>query len=194
MCLFWIYECFAFFFLLRDVFESLKCCLDLCWVACLIAFISLCFSSLWKIAFYQARQLLDRSSTNCYLSSPLDFFSQQILSLFRSIELSGICLNSFSTDSRSIKKISVWLIAFRHFPIHRGDFAVDRFSTAPQHIHICQDLVLDRSSIHRAAICLNRFNAKSDFIPFILSWEKKVFSPSKHSFLTQKFLPMWFLA
>ena len=50
-------------FLLRDVFESLTCWLGLCLrVACLIALISMYFSSLWKTAFYQARQLLDRFS------------------------------------------------------------------------------------------------------------------------------------
>ena len=115
VCVFWIYEYFAFF-LLRDVVENLKYWLDLWLSSLLIAFISLCFSSFWKTVFYKVRQLLDRSSTTFYLSSPLDFLSRQKLSHTLSIEVSGLCLDSFSihretfclanrssTDSRSIK-------------------------------------------------------------------------------------------
>ena len=54
---------FFFFFwllLLRDVFESLTCWLDVCLNSLLVAFISMCFSTLWKTHFLQARQLLDR--------------------------------------------------------------------------------------------------------------------------------------
>ena len=131
--------------LLRDVFESLNCCLDLCWVACLFEFISMYFSSLWKTVFYQARQLLDISSTASYLLSLLDFFSQQNLLQFWSIELSGICLDSFLIESRFIEKVSVWPIVLDSFSIHWGDFAVDRFSTAHRQIHIYRDLVLDKS-------------------------------------------------
>ena len=98
-------------------FESLVCGLVLFFCSLLVAFISLCFSSLWKTPFYQARQLLDRSSTDSYLSSPLDFFSRQILSHIRSIELSRLCLNSFSIDSRSIKKVSVCLIVVRSIEV-----------------------------------------------------------------------------
>ena len=89
--------------LLRDVFESLTCWLDVCLNSLLVAFISMCFSTLWKTHFVQARQLLDRSSTDSYLSSPLDFLSRQKLVQFRSIELFGIHLDSFSTASQSIE-------------------------------------------------------------------------------------------
>ena len=104
-------------FLLRDVFERLKCCLDL-WLSSLLNCIhfSVFFLSL-KNCFYQAQQLLDRYSTDSYLSSLLNFFSRQILSLFQSIELSGICLNSFSTDSQSIEKVYVWLIAVQSIEV-----------------------------------------------------------------------------
>ena len=100
------------FFVERCIWR-LICCLDLCWVACLVAFISLCFSFLWKTAFYQARQLFDRSLTDSYLSRPLDFFSRLILSQLRSIELFRICLDNFLIDSQSIEKVSIWSIAFR---------------------------------------------------------------------------------
>ena len=62
--------------------------------------------------------------------------------------------------------------------IHRGVFVVDKFSTAPRPIHICQDLVLSRSrqiSIHRDAFCINTFSAKLDFISFIISQQKRFF-------------------
>ena len=86
-------------FLLRDVFERLKCCLDL-WLSSLLDYIhfNVFFLSL-KNYFFQARQLLNRSSTDSYLLSLLNFFSRKILSLFQSIKLSGICINSFSTNS-----------------------------------------------------------------------------------------------
>ena len=87
------------FFLLRDVFESLKYWLDLWLSSLFVAFISICFSSLWKTAFYQARQLLDRSSTAFYLSSLLNFFYQQKITQIRSIEISGVLLNRISTAS-----------------------------------------------------------------------------------------------
>ena len=75
------------------------CVLDLWLSSLFVAFISICFSSLWKTTFYQARQLLDRSSTAFYLSSLLNFFSQQKLTQFRSIEISGVLLNRISTAS-----------------------------------------------------------------------------------------------
>ena len=59
VCVFWIYECFAFF-LLRDIFESLKCCLDL-WLISLLdcIYLYVFFISL-KNYFRQAQQFLDR--------------------------------------------------------------------------------------------------------------------------------------
>ena len=44
----------------RDVFESLTCWLDLCLSSLLVAFISMCFSTLWKTHLLQAWQLFDR--------------------------------------------------------------------------------------------------------------------------------------
>ena len=111
------HECFAFFLLLRDVFESLICWLDLCLSSLLVAFISMCFSSLWKTQFLQARQLLERSLIDLHLSSSSFFFSRQKLEQFQSIELSRICLDSFS--------------------IHRETFYLaNRFSTASQCIEV----------------------------------------------------------
>ena len=104
-------------FLLRDVFESLTCWLDLCLSSLLVAFISKCFSSLWKTHFLQAWQLFDKSSIDSYLLSPLGFLSRQKLAHTRSIKLSGICLDSFS--------------------IHRETFCLaDRFSTESRSIKV----------------------------------------------------------
>ena len=64
---------------------------------------------------------LDRSwtdsrhlSIDCYLSRPSFFLSWQKLTQSWSIKLSGLCLDSFSIASRSIEKLSVWLIHPRH--------------------------------------------------------------------------------
>ena len=111
-------------FLLRDVFESLICCLDLCLSSLLVAFISMCFSFLWKQFFFK----LDSSPTYLFLSSPYSFLSRQILLQSSSIETFSVLLNRSSTTSL----------------IHRGNFAIDRSSTTPQQIHFCWDLVLDR--------------------------------------------------
>ena len=117
-------------FLLRDVFESLKCWLDLWLSSLLVAFISMCFSSFWKTVFYQARQLLDRSSIASCLSSLLDFFSRQILSHIRSIELFGICLDSFS--------------------IHRESFyPADKFSTEVRSIELILSSTNSRKLLDR---------------------------------------------
>ena len=111
-------------------FEQLVCCIHL-----FVFFLSL------KNSFLQARQLFDRSTTASYLLSPLDFFSRQILSHIRSIELSGVCLDSFSihretlrladrfsTKSRSIEELLPSTDSRQH---------LDRF--------ISRHLVLDRS-------------------------------------------------
>ena len=52
-------------------FESLMCWLDLCLSSLLVAFISMCFSHLWKTPSLQAWQLLDKSSTDSLLSKIL---------------------------------------------------------------------------------------------------------------------------
>ena len=122
-------------------FESLICWLDLCLSSLLVAFISICFSSLWKTSFLQARQLLDRSLTDSLLSSPSFSFSWRILDPSRFLGFSSI-------DSRQLLRSiepNFWALCLAdRFSIQRGDFSIDRSSTAPQQIHFCRDLVLDR--------------------------------------------------
>ena len=113
------------------------------------------FSSLCKTAFYLARQLLDRFSTNSYLSKPLDFFSRQILLHLRSIELSGICLDSFSTDSWSIEKVSVWLIVVRFVEVFLSS------TNSQQHLNI---------------FYLSRFSTRNQFSLFHISLDRKAIS------------------
>ena len=67
--------------LIGSMFEQLACCIHI-----------FVFFLLKKLLFFK----LNRSSTDSFLSSPLDFLSRQKLAQFRSIELSGICLDSFS--------------------------------------------------------------------------------------------------
>ena len=138
------HECFAFS-CWEVFFVSLTCWLDLCLSSLLVAFIIMCFSSPWKTPFLQAQQLLNRSSTNSYLSIPLDFLSRQKLVHTRSIEISRICLDSSSTASRSIEKVSIWPIDSQQNLDPSRNFSVDRFLTTPRQIHIYQDLVLNRS-------------------------------------------------
>ena len=61
---FWIYECFAS--MLRYVFESLICCLDLWLCSLFVAFIFMCFSSIEKLLFFK----LDSFSTNSLSIEP----------------------------------------------------------------------------------------------------------------------------
>ena len=112
------HECFAFF-LLRDVFESLTCWLNLCLSSLLVAFISMCFSSLKKLFFIK----LDSFSTDVYPSRPLDFFSQQILSHLWSIE-----------------KLYVWPIDSRQF-LDPSRF-LGFFSTHPRQILLSIKILL----------------------------------------------------
>ena len=116
------HECFAFF-LLRDVFESLTCWLNLCLSILLVAFISMCFSSLKKLFFIK----LDSFSTDVYPSRPLDFFSQQILSHLWSIE--KLCLaDRFSTVSRSIEVSGLLLdTSSTDTSIYQDPFAIDTY-------------------------------------------------------------------
>ena len=172
-------------FLLRDVFESLKCCLDLQ------------LSSLLDCIHFYVFSL-----KNCFLSSSTA--SRQILNKQLSIEPLGLI---FSTNliASSIHQ-AIWNLSrqlFDRFSIHRESFYLaDSCSIAVQSIEvfllstdsICRDLVLDRSSIHRAVISLNSFNAKSVFTFSYLSRQKSYLSPSKHSFLSQNSLPTRFSA
>ena len=113
--------CMLCIFLVESCFESLTSWLDL-WLCCLLVhFIFMCISSLWKISFLQAWQLLDRSLTNSFLSSPSFFSSQQKLTQFWSIEIYRVLnkslttslihqetfylANKFSTDSRSVETL-----------------------------------------------------------------------------------------
>ena len=146
VCVCWIMNAFFLLLwlllLLRDVFESLICWLDLCLSSLLIAFISMCFSSLWKTHFLQARQLLDKSSTDSYLSSPLDFLSRQKLVQFRSIELFGIHLDSFSTASRQLLDPSRYFCHRQILNNNSMDSFLSRFSAwqisiAPRSIELC---------------------------------------------------------
>ena len=107
------HECFACI-LLRDVFESLTCCLDL-WLSSLLDCIHLCvfplFEKLLLSSLTASQQILDRF----LFVEPIFLLSQQKLTHFRSIEISGVLPDSFlihretfcladrsSTDSRSI--------------------------------------------------------------------------------------------
>ena len=115
----------ALLFLLRDVFESLKCWLDLWLSSLFVAFISMCFSSLWKTTFYQARQILDSflsiepfkllfSTEVNAISIHQDFWSSsQQISIASSIHQETFCLaDRSSTDSQSIEvgicSIAAW--------------------------------------------------------------------------------------
>ena len=130
--------------LVWDVFESLTCWLDLCLSSLFVCIhIFVFFHSLKNSFFYQVRQLLDRSSIDFYLSSPLDFFSQQILSHIRSIKLSGLSLDSYSIASRSIEKLSVW-------PIDSGQ------NLDPSR-NFCRQQILDSTSTDSY---LSRFSAR----------------------------------
>ena len=111
-----------------------------------------------KTPFLQARQLLDRSSTNSFLLSLSFFFLNRSLMDSRSIEefSCALCLlDSISTASRSIE-IS-W-------------FLLDRVSTASRSIEV-SGFLLDTfsiaSSIHRDNLCafclLDRFSTHTFF-------------------------------
>ena len=66
-------KCFTFF-LLRDVFESLKCCLDL-WLSSLLDCIHFCVFLLFEKLFLPSSTTSRQLSTNSYLSRTLDCFS-----------------------------------------------------------------------------------------------------------------------
>ena len=86
-------------FLLWDVFESLTCWLDLCLSSLLVAFISMCFSFLWKHLFFK----LDSFSTDLHISSP---FSSWLDRSYRILNPSSL-LDYVSIAFRSIEKLSV---------------------------------------------------------------------------------------
>ena len=135
MCVFWIYGCFAY--ILRLVFESLICCLDLWLSSLLVAFIFMCFSSLEIFLFFK----LDSSSIDSFLSSFSFSFLDRSLTYSQSIvEFScALCLlDSIPTTSRSIKF---------------SEFVLDRILTTSQSIKISGFLLNTFSiafSIYRA--------------------------------------------
>ena len=127
--LFRIFECFAFscwemLWELNMLIGSMLSCL-------LVAFIFICFSLLWKTFFLQARQLLDRSSTNSFLSS---FSSSYLDWSYR------------NTDPSSFLKILLNKILI-DTSIHRDTFCLaDRFSTTSRSIEVfCHQQIFDNT-------------------------------------------------
>ena len=118
------------FFLLRDVFVSLKCWLDL-WLSNLVDCIHIYVFLLFKKLFLSSSIALQQISTDNYLSSPLDFFSRQILMHLRSIEVSRFLLDRCSTAS-SIHQ-ETFCLADR-FSIHRGWLLLDSSLTASRSV------------------------------------------------------------
>ena len=140
-------------FLSRDDFESLKCWLDL-WLSSLLVCIHFCVF----LPFLK----------NCFLSSSTAFRR-----IFDPSNHYGICVDSLSTDSRSIEKVSIYRLL-----IHQGIFAVDRFSIAPRQIYLSRISVwqnLDRSSTRQDAFSLNSFSTKIKSHFFYLSPQKPTF-------------------
>ena len=82
--------------------ESLTCWLDLWLSSFLVAFISLCFPP-WKTLFLQARQLLDKSLTDFFLSSFYFSFLDRSSTTSQSIKIFGFLLDRISTASRFVK-------------------------------------------------------------------------------------------
>ena len=171
-------------FVLRDVFESLTCCLVL-WLSSLLDCINFC------VFFHSLKNLLLSSSIAsrqiAIYQDPWTYFLDRSYRNFDPLKLFGICLDSFSTDSRSIEKGSAWLIAVRSievfFPPTNSWQHLDRF--------ICRELVLDRSwQILDPTFSLNSFNMKIRFISLILSRLICVFSPSKHFLLFLNLKPV----
>ena len=104
------------FFLLKDDFKSLKCCLDI-WLSRMFDCIYVCVFLFFEKLFLSN---LDRFSTplDRLLSiKPSFFLSRQKLIQFQSIKLSGFCLDSFSTNSQSIKKLSICSIAVQSIKV-----------------------------------------------------------------------------
>ena len=113
-------------------FESLICCLYLCLSSLLVAFISTCFSLLWKTPFIQAQQLLDRSSIDPW-SIEENFWAlcladRSSIDSFLSSFLSSASIET-SIDLRSIVENFWALYLANRFWIHRSDFVVDKSTT-----------------------------------------------------------------
>ena len=87
-------------FLLRDVFESLKCCLDL-WLSSLLDCIHFCVFPLLEKLSNQARQHLDRSRQITIYQDLWTSFLDSSYCIFDPSKLSGICLDRFSIHRES---------------------------------------------------------------------------------------------
>ena len=173
-------------FLLRDVFESLTCCLYL-WLSSLLNCNHFCVFPLFEKPVFIK---LNRSRQIAIYRDPWTSFLNRSYLIFDPSNLSGICLNSFLTDSRSIEKVSIQPIASRQL------FDPSRYFCRRQILnrYICRELVLDRSLIHRDTFSLNSFSVKIIFISLILSRQICVFSPPKHFFLSLNLKPTWISA
>ena len=145
---FWIFECFAFscwemFWELNMLIGSMLSCL-------LVAFIFMCFSLFWKTFFLQARQLLDKSLIDSFLSS-----------------FSSSCLNwSYcNTDPLSFLKILDKISI--DTSIHRDTFYLaNRFSTTSRSIKV----FYDKSLIAPWQIHLSSFSAWKISIDVLIHW------------------------
>ena len=112
------------FFLLRDDFESLKCCLDP-WLSCMFDCIHVC------IFLFFEKLFLSSSTTSRQIAIYRDHwatFFNRSYRIFDPSKFSEICLNSFS--------------------IHQKSFCLsDRFSTASRSIKVfCCRQILDSTS------------------------------------------------
>ena len=125
VCVYFGSKCLIFF-LLRDVFESLICCLDL-WLSSFLDCIYACVFIFFEKLFLSN---LDSSSTprlsielfSCFLSQ------SRHLSITRSIDRESFCpLNSFLIYVQSIE-VGFCSIASRHLSIHRDSLAYICFS------------------------------------------------------------------
>ena len=115
-------KCFTFF-LLRDVFESLKFCWDL-WLSSLFDCIHFCVFLFFEKLFLSSSTAFQQISTDSRLSRPA--FLDRSYCIFDPSKYFGICLDSFLIDSRSIE-------------IFCSRQILDNTST-----NICQELVLDK--------------------------------------------------
>ena len=87
------------FFLLRDDFESLKCCLDL-WLSSMFNCIHLCFFSSLKNCFVHFSTTSSFLSTARLSIEPLDLpFLDSCYRNFNPLKFLRICLDSFLTAS-----------------------------------------------------------------------------------------------
>ena len=110
VCVFWIQM--LDFFLLRDVFESLKYWLDL-WLSSFLDCIHFCVFLFIEKLFLHISTASRQLSTASYPSRSLIFLSRQKLMQSRSIEAFLTLFRYCSTNSQSIEKVSVCSIVVR---------------------------------------------------------------------------------